>query len=41
MLTLVLVARLLTDHLVLRLMTAASLESNRADTRLGVLAASL
>ena len=40
-LTLVLVARLLTDHLVLMLVTAESLESTRALTRLGVLAASL
>lgn len=41
MFTLVLVARLLTDHLVLMLVTAESLESTRALTRLGVLAASL
>ena len=39
--TLVLVARLLTDHLVLMLVTVESLESTRALTRLGVLAASL
>lgn len=37
----VLVARLLTDHLVLMLIKAESLESKRALTRLGVLAASL
>ena len=36
-----LVARLLTDHLVLMLIKAESLESSRALTRLGVLAASL
>ena len=37
----VLVARLLTDHLVLMLITVESMESTRALVRLGVLAASL